>query len=1084
ILFRALLLLLVVTTGFAVGPREEQWKKVREASQAGLPKSAIEALDPIIAGARADQAYAEAVKAVALKIALEAEVEGDKPDEKIVRLQTELAQAPAPMKPLMEAILAHWYWQYFQQNRWRIAQRTESATEPGNDFRTWDLPRLLAEIDRHFTAALANEKKLKSAPIADYNDLLAPGSAPDRYRPTLYDFLAYEALSFYTAGEHGGRRAEDEFELDANGPILGSTADFAAWQPATTDVDAPLLKAVRLYQALLAFHGGDADRSAYDDADLARLTFGHNLAVGDEKEERFDAALGKFIARTEGGEISARAMAALATQLHHENKPVAAHALAKRGLEAFPESAGGAQCFNLLQQIEAKFARLETERVWNAPWPTLDVTYRNVTKVYFRAVKADFKKRLSSSRWNVQGIDDETRRWLLDEAPVLAWSADLPATTDYTERTERLPAPTTLAPGFYFIVASHDPTFGEKDNQLSGVAVWVSELALVLRSDQLHGTNEGFVLRATTGKPVAGATIRTWERGNDGRYRPAGDLATDEDGRFEFTLHNRAVLLLAEADGQAIASMSERYGGGESRERADTQTVFFTDRAIYRPGQTISYKGIAMRYDRPAGKYAALADQKLTVVFSDPNGKEIARAEHTTNDYGSFNGVFTAPRDRLTGRMSIRVLGRPSMTWFNVEEYKRPKFQVELPAPAVAAKLDALVQLTGKATAYTGAAIGGAKVKWRVTRGVQLPYWCWWWRPVETKAIAHGTAVSEADGTFKIEFTATPDRSVPAKNEPVFVYTVHADVTDTTGETRSDDRTVRAGYAALQAAVAVNEWQTPAAPVELSVATTSLDGDAQKAAGSVTIHALKQPDKVERASLQGERRYWFIVPADPKPDPANPDSWEIGGVVAEQSFTTDASGKTKLTAQLPAGIYRAVLATKDRFGTTVTARQTFQVVDPGARAYGIKLPNHFGAPRWSLEPGEKFTALWGTGYDTGRAYVEVLCNGKRLKNYWTDAGRSQETIEQAVSEEMRGGFTVRATFVRENRAYINERIVDVPWSNKQLSVKWESFRSKLLPGQKETWTAIVTGPDSKRTAAEMVATLYDASLDQFIPAHW
>jgi hypothetical protein len=137
-----------------------------------------------------------------------------------------------------------------------------------------------------------------------------------------------------------------------------------------------------------------------------------------------------------------------------------------------------------------------------------------------------------------------------------------------------------------------------------------------------------------------------------------------------------------------------------------------------------------------------------------------------------------------------------------------------------------------------------------------------------------------------------------------------------------------------------------------------------------------------------------------------------------------------------------------------------------------------------VEPGEIFTAMWGTGYETGRAYVELQHRGKTLRAFWTGEGRTQEMIEQAVTEEMRGGFRIRVTYVRENRAYTEDRVVEVPWSNKKLTVKWEHFTSKLQPGKEETWTAVVTGPDGNAVSAEMVATLYDASLDQYYPHLW
>src|SRR6185503_11777999 len=119
------------------------------------------------------------------------------------------------------------------------------------------------------------------------------------------------------------------------------------------------------------------------------------------------------------------------------------------------------------------------------------------------------------------------------------------------------------------------------------------------------------------------------------------------------------------------------------------------------------------------------------------------------------------------------------------------------------------------------------------------------------------------------------------------------------------------------------------------------------------------------------------------------------------------------------------------------------------------------------------TALWGTGYEQGRAFVEIEHRNRILKRYWTAPDATQAKIQQAVDEGMRGGFTVHVTQVRENRAYLDSRRVEVPWSNKQLELKWEHFTSKLGPAQKETWTAVVTGPQAQKASAELAAALYD-----------
>ena len=149
-----------------------------------------------------------------------------------------------------------------------------------------------------------------------------------------------------------------------------------------------------------------------------------------------------------------------------------------------------------------------------------------------------------------------------------------------------------------------------------------------------------------------------------------------------------------------------------------------------------------------------------------------------------------------------------------------------------------------------------------------------------------------------------------------------------------------------------------------------------------------------------------------------------------------------------------------------------------------RFPATFKLNRGSVEPGEEFKAVWGTGYETGRAYIELEHRGNIINAFWTQPNETQTLIKHAITERMRGGFSISVCYIRENRAYIEKRQVDVPWTNKNLTVKWDHFVSKLQPGGRETWTATVSGPDAKQRAAEMVAALYDASLDAFVTHYW
>ena len=221
--------------------------------------------------------------------------------------------------------------------------------------------------------------------------------------------------------------------------------------------------------------------------------------------------------------------------------------------------------------------------------------------------------------------------------------------------------------------------------------------------------------------------------------------------------------------------------------------------------------------------------------------------------------------------------------------------------------------------------------------------WHYWWRPLTVVApeeIAQGTARTGADGSFEVEFTAKPDPGVLEKDEPTFRYTVYADVVDATGETRTGETSVNVGFVALQASLSAEDWQTEAKPVKVSLKTTSLDGEGRIAKGSLKIHRLKEPKKVQRASL-GEPLYPTFHRGGlgggykPEPDLSKTSSWELGEVVANQKFTTDGDGNKELSFKLKEGAYRAVLETKDRFGKEVKALLPILVLNPKAKRFGV-----------------------------------------------------------------------------------------------------------------------------------------------------
>jgi len=1083
---RLLLSLFVCSTVLTAAPQDAEWKKVDRFMEKKLPQSAAAALVKMEAAARAAKDWPQAARALATRVLIESseEIQEERPEGRVARMEEELAKAPPEMLPVLRTAQAEWFYEYYQRNSWKLMQRTAGAT--GADIATWDARRVLTEMDARFTQALSHADELRRTPIAQWSALLPPGKLPDRYTPTLYDFLAGEALTFYTMGEQAARGGSFD-ALDLNSPALGTMEEFLAWEVQAEF--ASDLKALQLFKEMLTFHQGDADPGARVMLDLQRLEWVRETtgeAASARALQQYTALYQKHAAH----EISLRARSLAAHLLEDDRKPAEARRILLEGVQAHPESLFAPRARNQINGIERRELNVSTEMIWNAAQPEIVINHRNLKQIFLRlyllAEQPD-----PAAIINERYPDSKKVERRLKTKPLRAWQVELPPADDFLEHTHRVPAPLDLKPGYYLLCAGGNAAFTATDNVISAAHVWVTPLALVTHHRRTPGfdTHDARVLDAVTGEPLAGAEVTLWRDAGQQKWFADGKATTGDDGLVSFQPDAQGGrYLFAKHGGHSVLSSQLNGYKNESSDN-HTQTFFFTDRAIYRPGQTIQFKGIHVHHDDGRNDYHVLPGVKRHVIFSDANNREIAAVDLVTNAYGSFSGSFTAPQQGLTGEFRITD-GDGWGCKVNVEEYKRPKFRVEVDAPAAAPKLVEEVTVKVRALAYTGAPVDGAEVDWHVKREAQWPSWSGS-MVSDDQEIADGTVTTGADGTAEIKFTAVPDKLVPESKEAWFSFQIHADVTDPAGETRSADRSVSAGYVALKAELKANDWQTVAAPVEITVSTTSLDDEPQAAEGTVTVHRLVQPERVHRKTTAADpNSYAFYrwpghqADDDEPKDLSDPANWDTGEVAQRENFKTDAKGEAKLNVKLTAGAYRALLETKDRFDRKITARREIIVVDPDAKSFAVRVPFRVSAPSWTVEPGAEFTALWATGYDKGRAFIEIEHRRQIVQRFWTEADRTQQGVKFPVTEALRGGFTLHVTQMRENRLSTASQYVAVPWSNKDLTLKWEHFTSKLEPGAKDTWSLTLEGPNREQAAAEMAAVLYDASLDALTPHLW
>ena len=247
--------------------RKKIWAEIDAGTRKGLPKSVIAKLKTIQTSAIADEDWSEATFALCVRLLTEGQINQPVYLYVIKAIDVELETVPDQMKPLLSAMQAEYIYQYYQQNRWRFQQRSQTASAPGDDIEAWDLARILNEVDKRFSVALEKSDELKKISVKDYEDLLEAGTVDDKFRPTLYDFIAFRAIDFYSLDEQFIRQ-QGAFKVTADSPIFSTTKEFLNWKPDTSDDDSYVLRAVQLLQDVIRFHSTDDEKSALLDADL------------------------------------------------------------------------------------------------------------------------------------------------------------------------------------------------------------------------------------------------------------------------------------------------------------------------------------------------------------------------------------------------------------------------------------------------------------------------------------------------------------------------------------------------------------------------------------------------------------------------------------------------------------------------------------------------------------------------------------------------------------------------------------------------------------------------------------------------
>lgn len=1083
---------------------EAEWKVVDSLTAQGLPQSALEKVNTLYNRAKSENNLPQLVKTIIYKATLTTQLEEEGQIASIQLLQNEEKSASFPVKSILQSLLAEQINSYLESNYWKLKDRSNLTGTASEDIRTWSVEQYLNASTKLYLQAIDNEQ-LKQISTKEFQAILTEPQQTAGLRPTLFDVLAHRAIDFFSNERSYLTQPANKFYINQE-EALADANTFAKATFSTPDTNSYKFRNLLLMQELMATHLKDDTPEALIDLDLKRLKFVFDNAVLDNKSELYLQQLENLENRYTKHPMASEIIYHKAdyyyqTGSNYNSTPdnpkkwnwKTAYELCQKAIKQYPNTYGAQQCKKLLTKIESKSLQIQAEQVVLPNQPFLiQVQHRNLPEAHFKLIQLDED---DWTRYYEMNYSQRIEK-LNGKKALRQWSIKLPQAGDFRSHTVEISS-TVLPLGYYILLASDDKDFSTKEKLTSFLLMGVSNIGYWHRQTQQG--SEFIVMDRKSGVPLEGVTAEFYNQEYDqgerrNKLKKLNTAATNKDGIVKANLDDRyfQVKFKKGADvlffGDGYSNYNYRYPTEKSY-----QTHFFLDRSIYRPGQTIYFKAIVLQ--QTTGKLPEIAaNESVLITFFDANYQEVKKLQLTTNEYGTVNGSFVAPTGSLLGQMHLKSSSGENQHFFRVEEYKRPKFEVAFEPVKESYRLEDLVTVNGYAKAFAGNNIDGAKVSYRVVREVRYPWISWWWRRFydtgESMEIKNGETVTDAEGKFQVQFPALPDLRKDKTQKPEFHYKVYADVVDITGETHSSETTVVVGYIALQVGVELPEKIALKDFTNITIQTKNLNGEFEAAKGKLTIHQLKAPNQIfinryweaPDQFLMSEKEFKKQFPLLPYQQENEIQNWAVGNQVYVNNFDTNIDKVLAIDNWQP-GSYELRLETKDKYGQPVEIKRHFTVYDLESRQVPLQEIAWNFTDKSKYEPLETAILHLGTNDSEANVLVEWERERSIIRREWVTVKNLQK-LEYAVQEADRGNIHLHLAYAKHNRSNTQVKQIEVPWSNKELKIEYSTFRDKLLPGQDEEWRIKISGPKGEKVAAEIVAAMYDASLDQFTGHNW
>ena len=890
----------------------------------------------------------------------------------------------------------------------------------------------------YLQASLKDKDRLLLIPVEKLRPMVRVGEASKRYfRDNLYNLLARRAIQIMQQYRwQAAAKANQTNSLPADMTDMDQFVTYQFVPVSDCDLTAAVMQT---YQSLLKAYDTETEREGWLLTGIDALNYLYRNFSGNFSNDVCQQELRKWIHTYPAVKTVPEAYLALAQFLQYQNNQVERLRIVREGIAGYPRYEGINQLKNIEKEILNASLSLEIATAYPGEQQSVKVNYKNLTGITLQLYKVNLPVTSAVLQNRTTHFESKYARLQREE------HFSLKPTTDYlnVDTTLTIQAPQA---GIYFLKAVPDGKKGVSDGTLMNVTA----LKTIYRPLP-DGTLELVVVDAVSGQPVSEAEVTIYtEKG--GGYSPQQTYQADKQGtlKLDFLNSNKYWYNAHTAADNAMPILNlwkNDYYYKESKKKEVLQ--LFTDRSIYRPGQTVYVSGLAYEMEKDSTR--VLADKKYTVSLYDANNNETGKVEVWTNGFGSFSGQFVLPSPCLTGYFSLRAAD--TSVSFKVEEYKRPTFDVTFEPVKVEYQVGDSIEVAGMAKTFAGAPVQNARVHYNISRS-----YAWFWRFMgRGSARWEGEAMTDADGKFSVpvHFEIDSDR----RESPLWYYTynIQADVTDGAGETQQANLSLPLGSTSM----VLNMDNLPDNLVKekkLEIKLTAMNLSGEPVDTPVTYQVVEMEEQKDGQEKEGRKVL-------------------TGTVEANKSFIPEA------IYALPSGNYRLKLSAKDTQGRECTASKNFLLFSLNDKRPPFVITDWFYQDGLEFDAASPATIYIGSSEKNVYLLYDVFAGNKRLESKRIELSDSVVSFRFPYKKEYGDGILVSMAFVKDGRLYSHNARIMKPAPEKKLQLKWTTFRDKLRPGQQEEWKLTVLYPDGSPAEAEMLATMYDASLDKIYSAH-